>query len=315
MRTFLLAACSLWLCGCLDFPENGSYRCEGPPASGCSDQCFCLDATQPPIDSRVNSLFGARYGQDVWVVGYTGKLWRRRDGQWQQQGDYAQQLYSGWGREPDGVVIAGANGFLAESSGDALPTPVTTGTSAALTAVWTGPLEEGWAVGAGGVTFHRTAAGWAPSPSPTAADLNAVYGYYVDHVWVVGDVGRVFQWDGEIWTDRSPPGFTQDLFAVWVSITGDVWVAGQYGASARYHDGTWTPIPGAGVDLVALSGANPDEVWAGGAAGSVFHYEGGAWAPSHNLSAGGPQPTYGVWMLYAGDLWVGSGTTVEHRHP
>jgi hypothetical protein len=47
---------------------------------------------------------------------------------------------------------------------------------------------------------------------------------------------------------------------------------------------------------------------------AVFHYEGGAWVQSHNLSTSS-EATYGVWELVAGDLWVGSGTTVEHRHP
>lgn len=314
MRTFLLAASSLWLCGCLDFPEDGAYRCDGAPAPGCSDQCFCPDTTSPALDSRVNALFGSRYGQDVWVVGLNGKLWRRRDGAWAQQGDYAQALYSGWGHDPDGVVIAGANGLLAESTTDAPPAPVTTGTTAAITAVWTGPLEEGWAVGQGGVMFHRTDQGWSRfTPSPTTVNLNAVYGYYATGVWAVGDGGKAFLWDGTTWTDRSPL-LSGDLMGVWVNITGDAWVVGTGGASARFHEGTWTAIPGAGVDLVAVSGANPDEVWAGGAAGSVFHDEGGAWVRSHNLSTSS-EATYGVWMLYAGDLWVGSGTTIEHRHP
>jgi len=315
MRSLLLAACAVLFGGCLDFPEDGAYRCDGAPAPNCSDQCFCPDSAMPPtLDSRVNSLFGARYGQDIWVVALKGKLWRRRNGEWKQQVDYGQELYGGWGREPDGVVIAGNNGFLAESSGDALPTLVSSGTSFALTAVWTGPLEEGWAVGNGGAMVHRTAAGWAPYPdSPTAADLNAVSGYYVDHVWAAGNGGKVLQWDGETWTDRSP-GFSQDILAVWVSITGDVWVAGASGASARYHDADWTTISGAGVDLVSLTGANPDDVWAGGAGGSVFHYEGGAWVRSHNLSTES-EATFGLWTLQAGDLWVGSGTTVEHRRP
>jgi hypothetical protein len=275
MRPTLLAACSLLLGGCLDFPEEGSYRCDGAPAPDCTDECFCPDTSMPPVGSRINFLFGARYGQDIWVVSRDGETWRRRDGEWVQQGGYTQQLYGGWGREPDGVLFVGANGFLAESAGDAQPALVATGTSAALTAVWSGPLEEGWAVGENGAMFHRTMDGWAAhSPSPTTATLNAVYGYYLTNVWAVGDGGKAFQWDGDRWRERSPP-LTQDLSAVWVNINGDVWVAGANGASARYHQGDWTIIPGAGVDLVALSGANPDDVWAGGAAGSVFHYQGG----------------------------------------
>ena len=34
------------------------------------------------------------------MVSLNGKLWRRRGGTWSQQGDYAQELYAGWGREP-----------------------------------------------------------------------------------------------------------------------------------------------------------------------------------------------------------------------
>ncbi|HVE86220.1 MAG TPA: hypothetical protein VND93_25360 [Myxococcales bacterium] len=308
----LLAACSL-LCGCLSFPDDEAYRCDGAPAPGCSDQCFCPEA-QTSINDRINFMFGGRYGQDVWVVGLNGPLWRLRNGAWSPQGNLGQQLYGGWGREPDGILVVGAGGLLLESDGDGPLIPVSTGTSAALTAAWSMGPDEAWAIGVGGVMFHRTAAGWSAfTPSPTTVTFNAMHGNSPGNVWAVGDGGKAFQWDGDSWTERSPP-LTGELQAVWVSGEGDVWVAGQGGASARLHDGAWSVIGGAAVDLVALSGATPDDVWAGGAAGAVFHFQGGTWVRAHNLSTESAA-TYGVWEPTAGDLWVGSGTTVEHRHP
>jgi hypothetical protein len=316
MRLSLLAACSLWLCGCLSFPEDGAYRCDGPPAPGCTDQCFCLDASPPPLDDRINFLFSSRYGQDLWVVGLNGRLWRRKNGDWTSHANLGQKLYGGWGRDPGGLVVVGENGLLMEAGEDEVLHPVPTGIPEALTAVWTGPLDEGWAVGQDGVMFHRNDLGWSAfTPSPATTTLNAVYGYYANVVWAVGAGGKAFRFDGSSWTDHSPP-ITSELLGVWVSRAGVAWVVGAGGASARFdpESATWTNIPGASVDLVAISGSNPDEVWAGGAAGSVFHYEHGAWVQAHNLSTE-TEATYGVWSLFAGDLWVGSGTTLEHRHP
>ena len=319
MRIPLLAVSTVsasLLCGCLNFPEEGAYRCAGAPRPGCTDECFCPDDATPPVNEQISAIFGARYGQDVWVVGMNGKLWRRREGTWTQQASFSRSLYNGWGREPDGVLVAGADGFLAESAADAPVEVVTTGTTMDLAAAWSWGTTEGWAVGEAGTMLRRGEAGWAIYPSsPATNHLYAVHGYYPENVWTVGEGGKAYHWNSTTWIERSPP-LTARLNAVWVSITGDVWVAGAGGVSARYREGdsSWTVIPAAPVDLVSLSGANPDDVWAGGAAGSIFHLEDGAWVQANNLSTES-LPTYGLWAFYAGDLWAGSGTTVERRRP
>src|SRR5437868_9911712 len=115
MRTSLLAACSVLLGGCLDFPEEGAYRCGGAPAAGCSDQCFCPDTAPPSVNDQINFIFGARNGQEIWVVGLYGQLWRRKDGQWTTAGNLGQKLYGGWGRDPVRLNVVGEAGELLEA--------------------------------------------------------------------------------------------------------------------------------------------------------------------------------------------------------
>jgi hypothetical protein len=48
-----------------------------------------------------------------------------------------------------------------------------------------------WAVGKAGTILHWNGSAWSTVPSPTSADLDAVFGADACDVWAVGDRGAV----------------------------------------------------------------------------------------------------------------------------
>lgn len=110
-------------------------------------------------------------------------------------------------------------------------------TKRALRGAW-GDESVLWVAGSTG-TLRRITRSDVPSktfevvPSSLRVDLNDVFGFGPDDVWVVGDESTVLHWDGTSWTKLSTPfdedgGLTEkpDLHAVWGSSTNDVWIAG-----------------------------------------------------------------------------------------
>ena len=60
-------------------------------------------------------------------------------------------------------------------------------------------------------------------------------------VWAVGGVtGSLVQhWDGGEWSEVDAPGIGQPLMGVWTAPGEDVWVAGNFGTTARWDGSAW----------------------------------------------------------------------------
>lgn len=91
---------------------------------------------------------------------------------------------------------------------------------------------EAWAVGAAGVIRHYKGdpAVWDVVENVlTTVNLRAVWGSSASDVWAVGDAATVLHYDGTSWSRVKIAGLGQrrpDLYSVWISEPGDVWVAG-----------------------------------------------------------------------------------------
>lgn len=98
-------------------------------------------------------------------------------------------------------------------------------------AVWapsgSGSGSSAWAVGTRGLVARFDNDSLAVLPSPTSVDLHAVWGDDDGTVWVSGDSGALFSWDGEAWTDALP-GETRTLLTA-TGIDGRLWFAGEDG--------------------------------------------------------------------------------------
>ncbi len=200
------------------------------------------------------------------LVAGTGGMSRRLAGDGWESLDVAPDAWL------HGLTSDGESGWLVGSRGRSwgllnrrLWTELDTPTERDLLAVWSAPLGNVWAVGAGGTILRHDGAIWAAIPSGpnggVSADLRGVWGSSDDDIWAVGTAGTALHWDGTRWLPTTEP----DSFSL-----NDVW-----GRSAR-------------------------DVWAVGSGGTILHYDGTAWQPQ---LSGTSQALHGVWGN-AEHVWV-----------
>jgi len=106
-------------------------------------------------------------------------------------------------------------------------------TTNALRGVWAASDTDVWAVGTVG-TIRRYRGDehlWeAVDDVPTNEALNAVWGTSASDIWAVGDAGVVLHYDGARWSRVKVAGLggaRPDLYSVWSSAPGHVWIGGQ----------------------------------------------------------------------------------------
>ena len=153
---------------------------------------------------------------------------------------------------------------------------------------------------------------WAASP----ADL-----------WVAGSTA-VFHWNGQAWTDRTPPitdsnelGFRQ----IWGSGPNDVWVIGVAADATgtipvrvvKRWDGTaWADPPASealplqGHNFVSVGGTSAHDVWLVDE-DALWHYDGASW--SSNALPTGNAYFPSLWTGCPGDVWVAVGSCIDSR--
>ncbi len=82
-------------------------------------------------------------------------------------------------------------------------------------------------------------------------------------IWVVGNAGRIYHYDGNGWDDQTNPALTTvALFAVEGSSPNNVWAVGDGGIVLRYDGAQWITISGApSIPLDGVWTASPTNTW------------------------------------------------------
>jgi hypothetical protein len=188
-----------------------------------------------------------------------------------------------------------------------------------LTDVTGSGANDVWAVGEAGIILHSTngsswtevlprpfsayfSAAWSPGPNKviacgngTAAHFDgqdwsghAIGGWCFDlwgsapnDVWGVGSAGRIYHFDGNVWTQLPSSPTTEELFTIWGSAANDVWAAGTRGVVLHYDGTSWKKVDTVALgSLDTLWGTASNDVWMAGQVGtvsSVYHYDGSGW--------------------------------------
>jgi len=187
--------------------------------------------------------------------------------------------------------------------------PATSGTTAALRAVWiAADASIAVAVGDGGTIVSSKDGGrsWVPATSGVTEDLLGVWGASAAEVWVCGKNGTVLRSsDGAAWSKVTTFGAATTVVGVWGSSADQVFFLGANGKSYRTRDHGQTfegfQAPN-GLAMVGISGTSAKDLWAV-AASNMFHStdDGETFtAVSTNLAqtrgiwAGGPEDVYTV---------------------
>ena len=79
---------------------------------------------------------------------------------------------------------------------------------------------------------------WARADGPRTGgqDLYAAVMLADDDIWVAGARGKIYQWDGSMWLDRSIAGMVKTVRAMWIDDAGqDGWAAAEDGLVLRYR--------------------------------------------------------------------------------
>jgi hypothetical protein len=242
--------------------------------------------------------------------------------------DYASQVFA---PAPDTAWISGLQGALASWDGVRW-SPVASGTTSTIAALWGPATDDLWAVGEAATALHFDGARWSPTatPVPAADSIFAVHGADADDVWAAG-VGTLIHWTGGGWTAVRPTdGATNvELRALWMASATDGWAGGFNDSSGevvfyRWNGAAWNrvsvPLTGA---VGGIWGLAANDVWAVGENGVAAHFDGSAWTTTatgaeHYLSSVWGARTDDVWAVGPHGLvvhWDGRSWTALHHQP
>lgn len=102
----------------------------------------------------------------------------------------------------------------------------------ALHAVWGTSASNLYVVGDGGALYRFNGLAWTRTRLPTRATLYDVRGTSAGNVFVAGAMGALYRWDGTRWAPEKSPGGNRQLFGLWTTPSGRVLAAGGGGLLA-----------------------------------------------------------------------------------
>lgn len=166
--------------------------------------------------------------------------------------------------------------------------------------IWGSSESNVYAAGDTGVLLHSSNAS-STSSAPTWTDLSTAvppsgtaginllcaWGTSAANVYVGGEVGNIFHYDGSTWTSQTS-NTIEDIRAIWGTSPTNIYAVGSSGLILHSDGTTWTDIsPGVGVtinQLNAIWGSSASDIFAAGENGTVLYSSNGTvWT---NISPG-----------------------------
>ena len=182
--------------------------------------------------------------------------------------------------------------------------------------VWIG-IDNG--AGSGAV-YRWDGKNWEVKTPGTAFSVRDIATVTDSEIWVVGNSGNVWRYNGLAWTQHSGSGRwgTANITAVSAANSSNVWIAGASGNVWHYNGSTWTDHSSGGWSSVAINSisALSNQAWLAGDGGVVYRYNGSTWTGhsggwgSANLNEISFASTSNVWLAgAAGVVYRYNGTT------
>jgi hypothetical protein len=191
--------------------------------------------------------------------------------------------------------------------------PMTSGTTADLTAVAFTKFGEAYAGTATGAVLHYLTSGWT-TVDLGMADVTKVVAIQVSGTRVyalLSDTSTIGQRvvyretaaDSGTWTALPDLAAGSNYVAMWIAPTGDVFLAGGLGGLAHYGSGAWSETVVGTAVLKAVWGTSTSEVYAVGNGHTILRYDGAAWASvAAPATAGNFNTVWGV----DGQVFIGT---------
>jgi hypothetical protein len=178
-----------------------------------------------------------------WAVGAGGVIFHEHNGTWTQvPSPLTDDLYCVVFRSPtDGWAIGDMGAFL-HYDGTSWQSIHLTHTPLYSIAV---SADDGWIVGANGLTIRRQNGQWYEFTAPIYTDNRAVMLDGNGNGWIAGDHGAVFEFSAldQQWHHISPPGDVQ-LNTLAFAPDGTLWAGGNAGQPDifAYNHGSWRSV-------------------------------------------------------------------------
>lgn len=145
----------------------------------------------------------------------------------------------------------------------------------------------------------------------------AIWGVSPSEVWLVGDFGSAYRWDGKTWVSKPIAHLSgSQVLSVWGASANEVWASGDTARVARWNGAAWAPFPTPteiGTSTVRkIYGSAAEDVWMIGNNGLIMTVDGGAmdlrvYSTAYN-------DLHGLWVSEGGAGWaVGTQNTVFTR--
>ncbi|MEC8024766.1 MAG: hypothetical protein VX223_12585 [Myxococcota bacterium] len=247
---------------------------------------------------------------DVYAVGNQGTIIHWDGISWKlQSGGNASDLYGVSGNNQL-VVAGGANGEVFSNIGGGLATDIAGVNAIRVVAV----LNDDSAIGVGDsgaiVTFDGI--GWASEPSGVFANLNGAW-TDGSTVVAVGEQGQVIFRNGATWSANSP-GTASTLYGAWGTAADNVWVCGDKGTLYHYNGGTWVnqTLNTISNELRSMMGDGPAGPYVVvGGKGTIAEFDGATWK---KLKSPTTFVLHDVWGQSTNTAWaVGNLGTIIRR--
>ncbi len=144
-------------------------------------------------------------------------------------------------------------------------------------AVWASAANDVWVTGDDGAAYHWDGTSFSSSSGPTGVGVMALWGAAANDVWAL--TGLTWHYDGGKWTRVDSSAAGASLYAVWGTASTNVWAVGATGHVARWQGLGWAAAPGPPTtdDLLAIWGAGPTAIYVASRTGAIFMWNGSSW--------------------------------------
>jgi hypothetical protein len=234
-----------------------------------------------------NPLPEGNYIEDIQVfqnnhiiaVGNAGMIYLFNGSKWNKlDSGVTSDLEAIWGATSDNFYVAGSEGTILKLHNNQWVTLQNTGTDD-FTDIW-GVHNQICAVGKNVTMLDENNNTWGATIEKSQlnnTELNAIYGHSKNDIFVVGDQGTIFHYNGNQWKKSNSPT-EKNLQAIWGNGLSEYYCAGEDGIVLHYRNFEWSVIEtNLSVHFYDIKGHDSD-IWITGGlwqnSGIVLKYNG-----------------------------------------
>jgi len=190
-------------------------------------------------------------------------------------------------------------------------TPISTGVSSFLLAIWGTDDSNLYAVGSGGTIIHYNGVNWNLEESPTTEDLYSIHGWSADDIYVVGCDGSILHSNGSSTWELVDTGLgiLPPLSSVYCLDSDNLVIVGLDGTLVQKNAGNW--FIHIFDSLTDIWGSSPSNIYVTGIEETLLHFDGSNWDSIHRSSPTS-SPFVCLWGCNEDDLFIGGDGIIQY---